>query len=976
MATFYNQDSDQVLQQFQVDPEQGLSTAEVKKRQEQHGKNVLPREAGTSILGLLLNQFTDLMVVILIIAAVISAFIGEGRDMVVILIIVVINAAIGFYQEYSAEKAIEALSVMQIVRTRIRRNGVIVEVNAEELVPGDIVLLEEGASVPADGRVIATNNLNVEEAPLTGESNPVSKTPATLKEAKVPLGDQTNMAFMGTAITSGRGEMVVTTTGEATEIGHIATLLNKVEDTQTPLQKRLERLGQVLAVGALGVVMIVFIGGLLRGLRADDMFLTAVSLAVAAVPEGLPALVTISLSLGANRMVRRNALIRRLPAVETLGSVTTICTDKTGTLTRNEMTATMLALPYHPDVAITGVGYNSEGQFHNQETNEPINPHADLTLARVVQSFALSTNAVISSDEESDEISDVIGDTTEVALLVAARKVGWRRDELENALPRVGEIPLTSERKAMTTIHRVENVGTDPLYPNARFVSITKGAPDRLISWAESEYSNEQAIPLSEERAARWHEKIDEMASSGLRVLGIGYRGFESKPDTMADEEVERGITLLGLVGILDPARPEAKEAIRVARNAGIRTIMITGDHVLTAEAIARDLGIIDETQTAVPGADIDEISDEALAKKLKTSSVFARVAPEHKLRIVQALQNTGEVAAMTGDGVNDAPALKQADIGVAMGITGTDVSKGAADMVLIDDNFTSIVSAVEEGRVVYDNIRKFLRYILSSNVGEILVMFTAILAGLSVPMLAIHILWVNLLTDGLPALALGWERGESDVMNRSPRDPNEGILAQGTGVHIAFIGTLIAVLTLAGFMYAHYANDLNPFSPTLGMETLSGERLTALAGDAFTIADWDALSVEERREAVLSESATADDGGHEGGGAGLLNAVERMPRTIAFSVLALAQIFQVMGIHPGDHQSFFRVWFRNNTLLMWACILTVMLQLAVIYVPFLQPWMDTVALRPVELGVVFGLAVIALFAVEFKKLFTQGAGA
>ncbi len=973
MPIYYNQDESEVLDALQVQADDGLTPQQVQQRRAEYGPNALPVGEETSILKLLISQFTDLMVILLIVAALISLFIGEIRDAVVILVIVTLNALIGLYQEYSAEKAIEALSAMQVPRVRVRRGGEVEEINANELVPGDIVLLEEGDSVPADGRVIRSTSMMVEEAALTGESNAVTKETTLIASTEVALGDRKNMVFMGTSVTSGRGAFVVTATGLKTQIGQIAEMLSGVEDAMTPLQKRLDQLGKLLAGTAVVVVFIVFAVGVARGIDAQEMFLTAVSLAVAAVPESLMALVTISLSLGANRMVKRNALIRRLPAVETLGSVTTICTDKTGTLTRNEMTATNMAIPYHPDVNISGVGYTSEGQFYNRETNELIAPNDDIALSRVVKCFALSTNAFI-EDEDGDRIFEVIGDTTEAALLVAAHKVGWSRDGMETSLPRLGEVPLTSERKAMSTLHAVKGDEARELFPDGEYVLITKGAPDRLIGWAAHEWADERLIPLSDARRQQWQAKVDGMARDGLRVLGLAFRGFNEQPEMKP--EVERELAMLGLVGILDPARPEAKEAIAVAKGAGIRTVMITGDHVLTAEAIARDLGIIDEAASAVKGSAIDRMDEAQLRETLKHTSAFARVAPEHKLRIVKALQSTGQVVSMTGDGVNDAPALKQADIGVAMGITGTDVSKGASDMVLTDDNFTSIVSAVEEGRVVYDNIRKFLRYVLSSNIGEILVMFAAIIAGLKVPMLAIQILWVNLLTDGLPAIALGFESGEEDVMERPPRDPEESILAQGTGLHIALIGTLIGALSLIGFLYGHSAYSLDPLSESLGLEQLDSAALARVVGEDHVVEGWDALSTEDRLAVVLPTEGEETGDHEEGGGDGLLDRAERVPRTIAFSVLALAQIFQVMGIHPGDHRSFFRVGFRGAPLLMWATLASIVLQVAVIYLPFMQPLLDTVALPIEQLVVVFALAITTLFAVELKKLIFRPADA
>jgi Ca2+-transporting ATPase len=967
MPDFYRLNVDEVLAELKVDPKQGLTEAEIVKRQEQYGKNTLPTESGTSLLKLILSQFTDLMVLILIGAAVISFFLGDVKDVFVILIIVILNAMLGTYQEYRAEQALAALSALQVPMVRVRRGGEIHQISAEELVPGDVVLLEEGDRVPADGRLIESINMQIEEAALTGESVPVTKNVASIPgDQPVALGDRTNMAFMGTAVNYGRGELVVTTTGLKTEIGNIAALLMQVEEGTTPLQRRLNKLGQTLAIGAGIVVVIVFLVGLfLRGIPIQEMFLTAISLAVAAVPEGLPAIITIGLSLGAARMVRRNALIRRLPAVETLGSVTIICSDKTGTLTKNEMTATLLALPDHEDVKVTGIGYTPKGEFFHDNGNA-LDPKADPAVGRFVKAMALSTNAHLEQTNGKGSFN-IVGDTTEGALLVAAQKVGWTRDQLEKDMPRVAELPFSSERKAMTTVHEVKGDEARQLFDTQQFISITKGAPDKLIEWATHEHVPQGTRPLDDERRKRWFNQIDKMAAQGLRVLGVAYRPLPQKPSNL-DEDIERELHLLGLVGILDPARPEAKEAVKVARQAGIRSVMITGDHALTAEAIARDLGIIDDTQKAVTGNQLDKMSEAEWTKAIHETSCFARVSPEHKLKLVQVLQKENQIVAMTGDGVNDAPALKQADIGVAMGITGTDVSKGAAEMVLTDDNFASIVAAIEEGRAIYDNIRKFIKYLLSSNVGEILVMFLALMVGLKVPLLAIQILWINLVTDGLPAIALGFEPAERDVMQRKPRPPQESIFAGGMGRHILWVSMLLTTITLIIYMVGYVSHGMEPFNPTLGLDKLSSAQLVELLGhESETIpANWDTLSPEARTEYLLGHED--DEAAGEEGSGGLIGEAERLPRTLAFTVLALGQIFHVMAIHGGDRESFFRILFRKNMILFWAALSTFALQLAVLYIPFLQTTFETVPLSIGELVLSFGLASLILFAVELEK--------
>ncbi|MAU10702.1 MAG: ATPase [Anaerolineaceae bacterium] len=1006
MEQYYRLEANEALSRLDVDRETGLTSAEAAKRREKHGPNELPRDEGINWFKLISGQFTDIMVIILIVAAVISAFLGETTDVIVILIIVVLNAALGIYQEYQAEQALAALSAMQVPLVRVRRDNEVRQISAEELVPGDIVLLEEGDRVPADGRLIGSINLRIEEAALTGESVPVDKFVAPIKsEGEPPLGDRANMAFMGTSVTYGRGILLVTETGLSTEIGKIAGMLMGVEEGETPLQRRLDQLGKVLAGGAVIVVAIVFIVGVfVQGIAPDQMFLIAVSLAVAAVPEGLPALVTIGLSLGASRMVKRNALIRRLPAVETLGSVTVICSDKTGTLTKNEMTATFLALPGRDDVNVSGIGYTPEGDFV-EEDGDPLDPTQDPAVGRFLKAMALSTNAYL---EHADSGSvNVVGDTTEGALLVAARKVGWTRENLEEHLPRVAELPFSSERKAMTTVHEV--VGEDTLFDKMNFISITKGAPDRLITWASHEHLPSGPKPLSDQRRERWFAEVNEMASEGLRVLGVAYREHDEHPGEVLDEDIERNLVLLGLVGILDPSRPEAKEAVEVAKTAGIRTIMITGDHALTGEAIARDLGILGENQRAITGQQLDKMSDDEIVAALKETSCFARVSPAHKLKLVKLLQDNGQIAAMTGDGVNDAPALKQADIGVAMGITGTEVSKGAAEMVLTDDNFASIVSAIEEGRAIYDNIRKFIKYLLSSNVGEILVMFVALLMSLKVPLIAIQILWINLVTDGLPAIALGFEPAEEGVMRRRPRPKDESIFAGGIGRHIVVIGILIAAVTLWGYIWGHSQYGMEAFSPTLGIENFSYEELTDLVDEELVPLNWDDLN-ETQRVAVLEEEyanlseaelveiigdielpadwdnlpeeeRTAFFGEGEGADVALLEhdanddiigQAERIPRSIAFTILAFTQMFEVMGIHSGDRVSFFRKGFGKNNLLLGAVISTFMLQLAVLYVPFLQAAFHTAPLGGPELLVSLVLASTVLFAVELEKVINR----
>ena len=912
---WYASAREDVLGQLNTDLDTGLSEQEAHSRLQQVGRNELPQGQGTSLLQLLIGQFTEVMVLVLLAAAAISVFIGDTKDAVVIMAIVILNAALGFFQEYQAEQALAALSAMQTPQVRVRRGGHVHTVSAVDLVPGDIVLLESGDRVPADGRLIESVNLQIDESALTGESVAVEKTADAQEDTDPPpaLADRHNLAYMGTAVTYGRAVLAVTGTGLKTQLGNIAALLQQVEKGRTPLQERLEKVGFILASAALAVCALVFVVGVARGEDSEEMLLTAISLAVAAIPEGLPAVITIALALGARRMIRRRALIRKLPAVETLGSVSVICSDKTGTLTRNEMTATVIALPgREQDITISGVGYQPVGNFH--EGKRTINPVNDRVLARFLKAAALNTDAYL--ERESDDAPwEVVGDTTEGALLVAARKAGWSRSALEDDLPRVAELPFSSERKAMTTIHQPRGRFAAELFEDANHVAFIKGAPDQLLSWASHEAMPDTIVKLTPQRVDVWQKQINKMASEGLRVIGLAYRPFTAMPEPLEPETVERNLILLGLVGIVDPPRKEAQVAVQVANEAGIRTVMITGDHKLTAVSIARQLGIMQDGGLALTGVDLNQMSDEQLRNEVLQTSVYARVSPEHKLRVVEALQSHGKIVAMTGDGVNDAPALKQANIGVAMGITGTDVSKGAADMVLTDDNFASIVAAVEEGRTIYDNIRKFIRYLLSTNAGEIVTMLAALVLGLRVPLLAIQILWINLVTDGLPAIALGFEPSEPGVMKRKPRPPKESIFAQGLGVHVIWVGLWLGISTLIGYVWTLNRHGGEILNPTEGVLLVA--------------------------------------------------------RTVTFCTLALSQLFHVLAIHSGE-VSFFNVPLRRSRILLMIVFVTALLQMAVIYVPFAQDIMKTTALDSTELIVAWLLAGSVFPAVEVEKYFRR----
>ena len=769
-----------------TDPERGLSDAEARRRLAQHGPNRLPEHEGESPLTLFLKQFQDLMVLVLLGAALVSALLGELLDAAAIFVIVLLNGVLGFVQEYRAERSLLALQKLTAPTARVVRDGLERIVPAEELVPGDVVVLSEGDRVPADGRLIEAHALSVDESLLTGESAPVAKDAACVHPAGTGLADRTNMVFMGTAVARGRGVYVVTGTGINTEIGQIAGMIQEAEPQATPLQRRLEQLGRVLVLASLAIVAVVFAAGVLQGFPVYRMFLVAVSLAVAAIPEGLPAVVTIALALGVQRMLRRRAIVRRLPAVETLGCATVICSDKTGTLTRNEMTVTRLWLAGR-HVAVTGTGYTPEGEFRAGDVRLDPSREPDLSLALRIAATCNHARLQRAPDGTGWQ---ALGDPTEVALVVAAAKAGItpaRRNI-------VGELPFDGVRKRMSVLLR----------EGERFVLMTKGAPEVLLPRCETWRRDGRVEPLRHEDRRAILAAMEEMARQALRVLAVAYAEKPPGPvPPQLDEGWERGLVFVGLIGMIDPPRPEARAALRKAQQAGVRTVVITGDHRDTAAAIARELGIVRELSEVATGAELDQWSAAELEEAVRRVHVFARVSPEHKLRIVQALKRQGEVVAMTGDGVNDAPALKEADIGVAMGLTGTDVTRDAADMVLADDNYATIVAAIEEGRGIYDNIRRFIRYLLGCNVGEVLTMFGAALAALPLPLSPLQILWINLVTDGLPAIALGLTQPDDDIMRRPPRSPKEGVFSRGLHLKVLGRGLLIAASTLAVFILA-----------------------------------------------------------------------------------------------------------------------------------------------------------------------------
>jgi P-type Ca2+ transporter type 2C len=758
----------------------GLTDLEAASRLDQFGPNELQATGRVSPWTILLEQFKNVLIIILLFATALSAFLGHGIEAIAITVIVLFAVVLGFVQEYRAERAIEALREMAAPTATVIRNGREKRVPAREVVPGDIILLATGNKIPADVRLIEVANLQTVEAALTGESAPVEKHCRRLQEERMPTGDRKNLAYAGTVVTYGRGRAIVVATGLNTEFGKIARMLEDVETGRTPLQGNLDRLGKTLARVAFVVVIIIVALGMFRGQPFIEMLIFGVALAVAVVPEALPAVVTISLALGVKRMVKRNALVRRLPAVETLGSTSVICSDKTGTLTKDEMTARRLFVGGQM-LEVSGTGYEPSGRFSINGTVVELTEPMSLLL----RAAALSSDARVERNETSDKW-EVKGDPTEAALVVAAAKAGLVKAELDEQFPRISEIPFTSETKRMTTLHETLD----------GIAAYTKGAPEVIIQSCDWELINDIEEPLGDVRKAEVLEVARQLAGDALRVLGIAHKRDASL------EDAERGMTFLGLVGMIDPPRPEAQTAVRECEQAGIKVIMITGDHPLTAKAVADELGLR-KGGRLLTGSELEAMTDEELDQSVESVEVCARVSPAHKLRVVTALQKRGQVVAMTGDGVNDAPALKKADIGIAMGITGTDVSKEAAAMTLTDDNFASIVAAVEEGRGIFSNIKKYLMYLLSSNIGEIGLMAGATLAGLPLPLSAVQLLYVNLATDGLPALALAVDPPEEDLMRRHPRDPRTGIFTRPVVVLMLIGGIWSTLVNLTLFIWA-----------------------------------------------------------------------------------------------------------------------------------------------------------------------------
>ena len=771
---WYKKSKNEILQELDVDEKNGLSSTEALRRLEKYGKNKLETKKKKTLFKQFLSQLKDVMIYILIIAAIISAFLGEISDALIILLVIIINAVIGVIQESKAEKALDALKELSTPKALVKRDGSLKEILSEDIVPGDIVIIDAGRYIPGDLRLIDTANLKIEESAFTGESVPSEKDASFLPDKEIPIGDQNNMAFMSTLATYGRGVGVVVGTGMNTEIGKIAKMIEQEENDETPLQKKLSELGKILGFLAVGICILIFIISFFQGRDLLEMFLTSISLAVAAIPEGLPAIVAIVLALGVQRMVKKNAIIRKLPAVETLGSVSIICSDKTGTLTQNKMTVTTV---------YTNDSYIKESEFNLNDNESKL----------LVDCMVLCNDATYSEKSQT-------GDPTEIALLESPFKLNILKEKLEKEFKRIDEIPFDSDRKLMTTVNLVDD-------KKARV--FTKGALDSILSICNKISVNGKLLDFSKEYKAKVLENSNIMSDKALRVLAFAYKDI-SKENIVLDS-LEKDLVFIGMVGMIDPPRLEVKDSIKLCKSAGITPVMITGDHKNTAFAIANELGIAEDISQAITGHEIDKFKEEEFNEKIINYRVFARVSPEHKVKIVKAFKSHGNIVSMTGDGVNDAPSLKAADIGVAMGITGTDVSKGASDMILTDDNFSTIVSAVEEGRKIYLNIKKSIVFLLSCNLGEILTLFTAILLNWNSPLQPIHILWVNLITDSFPALALGVDKTKEDVMNNPPRNPKESIFIKSDKIQLIINGVLIGGITLFAFKLGErlYADSL-----------------------------------------------------------------------------------------------------------------------------------------------------------------------
>jgi P-type Ca2+ transporter type 2C len=922
-------ENEEVLRALDSHINTGLSSADVAARQEKYGLNELQEAPPTSFWMMLWSQVNSFVIYMLLGAAIISAALGDYVEAIAIMAIVVLNAIMGIIQESRAEAALAALKKLAAPEAAILRDGKRVSVPASQLVPGDIVFLEAGNFIPADMRLLEAVNLRIDEASLTGESVSVQKNAQVRLEEDIPLGDRSNTAFMGTLVTYGRGHGIVVSTGMNTQLGMIAYMLQQVEEEQTPLQRRLDEFGKILGWACLAVCGLVFVIGVVRFIlepgHADffspealetftELFMIAVSLAIAAVPEGLPAVVTISLALGMREMVRRHALIRRLSSVETLGSATVICSDKTGTLTQNEMTVTRLWADGE-FISVTGSGYAPQGDF--LKDGQPIDLKNHPAIKTALWLGTLNNDAQLEPAGEQDGRTTyrMIGDPTEGAILVAALKTGTTIDALNRSYPRAQEIPFDSVRKRMLTIHAVDSpqdadispLSSDDGQRDLYFIDV-KGAPDVVLGLCtEVITANNHNEPLTEARRADILAANDAMTGDALRVLGVAYRPVHVFPEEMNSEALEKDLIFVGLIGMIDPARTEVAEALNTARDAGIRTIMITGDYPNTARAIAEQIGLLRPGRKVMTGMDLNKLSDEEMIENVQVTDVYARVSPEHKMRIVDALRANQEVVAMTGDGVNDAPAIKRADIGVAMGITGTDVAKGAADMVLTDDNYASIVSAVEQGRVIYSNIRKFVYYLLSCNAAEIMVIFLATLFGWPIPLTAIQLLWLNLVTDGAPALALGTEPGDPDIMERPPRPTNEPIINKHMQIGILVQTIAITAVTLGAYAIGYY------FEP-------------------------------EHAE---------------------------FAQTMAFVTLSISELFRAYTARS-EFYPLLKIGVFKNRIMNWAVLGSLVMIFVVVYVPFLQPIFNTAPLGVAEWLEILPLVLIPSIAAEITKVYLR----
>ena len=890
---------DEAARRLQTDSTRGLTDAEAAQRLAQHGPNTLAHAPGRTALAMLVDQFKSLIVALLIAATAVAFAMDETIEAMAILVVIVLNAAIGFLTEWKAERTLSALQKQTVPVAHVIRGGAEGQIPAAELVPGDLIVLAAGARVPADGRVVESVRLQIEEAALTGESHAVTKSVDPIPDRDAALGDRLSMAFLGTTITDGRGRLLVTATGARTEMGKIGVLIDEATSRDTPLEQKLSRLGRLLVAIVLGLCAVIVLAGWLRGNNFLHMLEVGISLAIAAVPEGLPAVATMTLALGMARMARMGALVRRLPAVETLGSTTVICTDKTGTLTKNEMTVSVVVVDGQR-VDVTGAGYAPTGTF--QVGGKSVEPRSDASLALALRIGALCNDAKV---ERADGRETVLGDPTEAALIVAAEKAGMSRAVLEPEFPRLGEVPFDSVSKRMVTMHRT---------PQGATVAFVKGSPGTLLAASVSQVGAAGVTPLAPDDRQRWEETNIQLAGAALRVLGLAYREL---PDGYTEADLAQNLVFVGLVGMIDPLRDEAKAAIATCREAGIRTVMITGDQQATAAEIARQLGIDRDPQgkplRTVHGRELTGLDGAGWQRVVAGAAVFARVSPEHKLKIVEAFQGQGHIVAMTGDGVNDAPALKQADIGVAMGIKGTEVAKETADMVLTDDDFATIVGAVEQGRIIYANILRFIHYLFCCNFAEILTVFAAIMIGWPLPLGALQILWLNMITDIFPALALALEPSAPDMMKRPPRDPKESLLPPRFLGLIGWQGVLLAGVTLLVYF--------------LGMRWYGAE------------------------------------------GEGLRHAV-----TLAFMTLALAQVFHAFNVRSQRRSAFTARLFTNGWL--WGAVaICLLLQLAAVYVPFLQTVLHTVPLTTADWGVIAACSLLPVAVVELVKVVQRQVG-